>query len=401
MSILRRTFYNAGPFSFKQDGSPISPYDLSTYNIAEFMGVKLHECTEPIEGSFDDLTSIRYPRGNVQDSSIGYILDCKLNDSYAAINRLLRKGIEVHRIKNPILIKDQIVPKGSFFIPEKKGVSKELIRLSKRLHLNFFSAPNASFRSEPIKTLKIGVYQRYWGGNIDEGWTRWVLEKFRFRYRKILDSDFNKGRLNKKFDVIIFPSDHKSLILGEGIEEYVKKRWGGTFSLPEYPKEYRSGIGKEGVKNLEAFVEKGGNLVTLGEASNFAIEELKLPVKNVLKGLKPKEFLCPGSTLHVNVNKSNPLSYGMPSNILIIFRNHPAFEVTPGPDNEKMEIVLSYPDYRIMESGWLIGEERLSRKAALIDGKKGNGRVILFGFSPQFRAQSDATFKLFFNCLLN
>jgi hypothetical protein len=249
--------------------------------------------------------------------------------------------------------------------------------------------------------LRIGMYQRYWGGNMDEGWTRWILEKFRFRYRKIIDSDIKKGRLNRKFDVIILPSDHKSLILGEGIEEYVKKRWGGTFTLPEYPKEYKSGIGKEGVKNLEVFVENGGILVTLGEASNFAIEEFKLPVRNVLEGLKPKEFLCPGSTLHVNVNKSNPLSIGMPSDTLIIFRNHPAFEVTPGPYNEQMEIVLSYPDYRIMESGWLIGEERLSRKAALIDGKKGKGRVILFGFSPQFRAQSDATLKLFFNCLLN
>ena len=235
---------------------------------------------------------------------------------------------------------------------------------------------------------------------MDEGWTRWLLERYRFRYKTIKDADIKRGRLSRKHDVIVLPSDHKSLILGEGIEEYFQKRFRGMFTMPEFPEEYRSGIGKEGVEKLKEFVEDGGVLVTLGEASNFAIEELKLPVMNVLTDVKPKEFLCPGSTLHVNVNTDNPLAYGVAEDLLIIFRNHPAFEVTPGPKNEELEVVLSYPDERIMESGWLIGEEKLSRKAALIDAKKGKGRVVLFGFSPQFRAQSDATFKLFFNILL-
>ncbi len=171
--------------------------------------------------------------------------------------------------------------------------------------------------------------------------------------------------------------------------------------MPEFPEEYRSGIGEEGAEKIREFVEGGGVLVTLGEASNFAIEELKLPVTNVLADVNPKEFLCPGSTLHVNVNKESPLTQGVAEDLLIIFRNHPAFAVKPGPSNEDLDVVLSYPDERIMESGWLIGEEKLSRKAALIDAKKGEGRVILFGFSPQFRAQSDATFKLFFNSLLS
>jgi hypothetical protein len=170
--------------------------------------------------------------------------------------------------------------------------------------------------------------------------------------------------------------------------------------MPKYPEEYQSGIGKEGVEKLKEFVEAGGVLVTLGNASEFAIDELKVPVTNVLKDVKPKSFLCPGSTLRVNVDKDSPLTLGIADDLLIVFRNNPAFNVNPGPSNEDMEVVLSYPDERIMESGWLIGEERLSRKAALIDAKVGEGRVVLFGFSPQFRAQTDATFKLLFNCLL-
>ena len=400
ISLLKRTFYHAGPFSFRPDGTPISPYDLCTYNIAEFMGVDLHECSEAIEGEFEDLTSVRFPRGRVGESSVGYLLDCRFNDSFAAVNRLLRKGIEVHRIKEPVKVGGETFARGSFYVPAGEGIEEELRRQSKRLHLVFAAAPQTQFDHEPTKMLRIGMYQRYWGGNMDEGWTRWLLERYRFKYKTVKDADIKRGRLSRKHDVIVLPSDHKSLILGEGIEEYFQKRFRGMFTMPEFPEEYRSGIGKEGVEKLKEFVEDGGVLVTLGAASNFAIEELKLPVMNVLADVKPKDFLCPGSTLHVNVNTDNPLAYGVAEDLLIIFRNHPAFEVKPGPKNEELDVVLSYPDQRIMESGWLIGEEKLSRKAALIDAKKGKGRVVLFGFSPQFRAQSDATFKLFFNSLL-
>jgi hypothetical protein len=400
LSLLQRTFYRAGPFSYRPDGSPISPYDLCTYNIAEFMGVDLHEVGEPLEGNFEELTSIRFPRGRVETGGTGFLLDCKTNDSFAAVNRLLRRGIEVHRTHESVEDKDGTFPVGSFYVPPGEGVEEELDKLSKRLHVEFLAAPEDGFTHERVGMLRIGMYQRYWGGNIDEGWTRWLLERYRFRYKTIRDANVNRGRLSRRHDVIILPSDHKSLILGEGIEEFLKKRRGGAFTIPEYPEEYRSGIGKEGVEKLKEFVEDGGTLICLGEASNFAIDELKLPVVNALAELKPTEFLCPGSTLHVNVNGESKLAWGVSDDLLIIFRNNAAFEVKSGPRNEEMEVVLSYPEERIMESGWLIGEKYLSRRAALIDAKVGEGRVILYGFSPQFRAQSDATFKLLFNALL-
>jgi len=400
LSLLRRTFYRAGPFSFRPDGSPISPYDLCTYNIAEFMGVNLHEVGEPLKGEFEELTSIRFPRGRVQTSETGFLLDCSTNDSFAAVNRLLRRGVKVHRIREPVEAEGGVFPVGSFYVPPAEGVEGELEKLSRRFYVEFLAAPEAEFPHEPVGMLRIGMYQRYWGGNIDEGWTRWLLERYRFRYRTIRDADVNRGRLSRRHDVIILPSDHKSLILGEGIEEYFKKRWGGAFVMPEFPEEYRSGIGKEGVEQLKEFVEDGGTLICLGEASGFAIDELELPVVNALADLEPKEFLCPGSTLHVDVDGESPLAWGVSEDLLVIFRNNAAFQVKPGPSNEEMDVVLSYPDERIMESGWLIGEKHLSRKAALIDARMGEGRVILYGFSPQFRAQSDATFKLFFNALL-
>jgi hypothetical protein len=77
-----------------------------------------------------------------------------------------------------------------------------------------------------------------------------------------------------------------------------------------------------------------------------------------------------------------------------------AFDVKPTNHNEETGVVLSYPDSQIMESGWLVGEEKLSRRAAMIEAKKGKGRAILYGFPVNFRAQNDATFKLLFNALI-
>ncbi len=400
VSLLKRTFYHLGAFSEKPDGKPVVPYDLSTYTIAEFMGVRLHEVEKPFEGAFETLSSIRYPRGDVvEDAPNGWIVRGTENEAFQGMNWLLRKGITVHRLLKKAKVDEKTFPAGSFYIPKAEDIFDELVKVSKRCHLVFEAAPPA-LKYKPIKRKKIGVYQRYYGGNADEGWTRWLLEQYRYKYRTIMDKDILRGRLASKYDVIILPSDAKELLLGEDIEQYYEKRWGGGFTLPNYPEEYRSGFGKEGVEKLREFVQGGGTLLCFGESSNFAIEELELPVKNVLKDVDDKEFICPGSTLHVDVNKSHPLAWGVQEDLLIIFRHHPAFAVKPRVNNDDYQVVLSYPDERIMESGWLTGEEYLSNKAAMIEAKMGKGRVILYGFQPQMRAQTDATFKLLFNALI-
>jgi hypothetical protein len=171
--------------------------------------------------------------------------------------------------------------------------------------------------------------------------------------------------------------------------------------LPPYPPEYRSGIGQEGVEAVKTFVEEGGTLITLGGASEFAIEKLGLPIRNVTEGMAPKEFYCPGSTLKATFANEYPLAYGMPSEGLIFFWDSPAFEVAESHYNDRYETVVRYPQKDMLQSGRLIGEEHLAKKAAMIEAKVGQGRVVLIGFRTQHRGQTHGTFKLLFNALVN
>jgi hypothetical protein len=239
------------------------------------------------------------------------------------------------------------------------------------------------------------MYQRYYGGNMDEGWTRLVLEKFSFPYTSLMDAEIKKGNLIKKYDVIILPSDSTGMITGEIPKGSRYERYRSTV-----PPEYRSGIGKEGVEALKAFVQKGGTLVTLGEACSFAIEKFGLNVRDTVDNMSSTEFFCPGSTLKAAFDNNHPLAYGMPSEGLVLFRNSMAFVITPGQHNEYYETVVRYIDRDILQSGWLIGEEHLSKKAAMVSAKHGKGQVVLIGFRTQHRCQTHGTFKLLFNVLI-
>ena len=82
------------------------------------------------------------------------------------------------------------------------------------------------------------------------------------------------------------------------------------------PPEYRTGLATEGVNAIRDFVQKGGTLVTLNGATAFPVDRLGVGVRNVLAGKSTMEFWCPGSTLKVNVDNTNPIAYGMPAQAL-------------------------------------------------------------------------------------
>ena len=213
-----------------------------------------------------------------------------------------------------------------------------------------------------------------------------------------MDADIREGNLRGRLDVLILPSASTEVMTGE-LEAWWKEHRPER-SFPVYPPEFRTGFGEEGIEAIEAFVRQGGTLVALDRACDFAIDKLDLKVRNSVKDLDSQRFFCPGSTLRARFDNRHPVAYGMPQEALVLFWNSPAFAVVPSPLNDRIAAVASYGERDLLQSGWLVGEDALRRKAALIVADCGEGRVVLVGLRAQHRAQTHGTFKVLFNCLL-
>lgn len=395
--LLGRTFYPDNTFTRDRDGSPIRPYDMATDTMAEFMGVRVDPLDVAPAAGTRRIDSVE-PVGRVEKNAVGYVMDGRENAAFRAANLLLDKGVALKRLD-----KAEGGLRAGDFLVAASAPDSLLSAVAADTGIDFTALkaqPTAGARD--LKRLRVGMYQRYWGGNIDEGWTRLLLEQFGFPYTSLMDAEIKKGGLEAKYDVIIVPDDSTAMITGER-PPAGQGRGGRGFGRPmeSYPPEYRSGIGADGVAALKAFVQKGGTLVTLGGASAFAIDTFGLPIRNSVAGIPSKEFFCPGSTLHAAFDTSNPLAYGMPAEGLVTYLGgSPAFEILPNDHNDWYETVVTYPDRDLLQSGWLIGEPFLAKKAAMISAKYGEGRVVLVGHRTQFRDQTAGTFKLLFNALV-
>jgi hypothetical protein len=392
--LLGRTSYPDNTYTRDRNGVPIRPYDMATDTMFEFMGVRV----DPVgEAPKADLVRVAAPivvPGTVATGATAWAIDGRLNAAFAAVNALLDKGVTVRRVGKD---SGQGRRPGDFLV---SGADARLLAdVAARTGVSFAAAglggPGATHE---VKRLRIGMYQRYYGGNMDEGWTRWVLEQYGFPYATIMDADLKAGNLGAKFDVILLPADSTNMMTGE--RDRAAGR--GFGAAPEtFPPEYRSGFGKEGVDALQAFVQGGGTLLTFGEAGSLPIERFNLPLRNVVTDRRPTEFWCPGSTLRVRIDNAHPLAYGMPSSGLATFLGgSQAYEIVPTPFNERIETIVTFADRDLLESGWLIGESLIAKKAAMVSVQHGKGRVVLIGFRPQHRAQTHGTFKLVFDALL-
>jgi hypothetical protein len=110
---------------------------------------------------------------------------------------------------------------------------------------------------------RVALYKP-WTANMDEGWTRWVLEQYALPYTNVSDADVRAGKL-AGFDVLVVP-DMPVAQMRRGM------------SARQVPAEYAGGLGDSGVTAVRRFVEGGGRLVLLDRASGFAAQGLGLAV---------------------------------------------------------------------------------------------------------------------------
>jgi hypothetical protein len=383
-------------------GPPEPPYDNAGWTLPLQMGVACDKVDRPFKAEMDKLAAIPYPEVTTLKKSAPYIiLDTKKNASYAVVFGVLKNKAEIYRTEKCFFKDDLHFCPGSFIIKNTPAVQKALPDLLKKWHTTALELEDiADIPKSPVKKSRFALYQS-WRSSMDEGWTRYVLDDFGVPYTSLHNKDFKKTKkekvdLLKKFDVIIF-ADEMPQIIKTG-EPTPGSRWARWFT--PMPPEYSGGIGKEGVEALKTFVAKGGILVTLNNATGLIFKDFKAPAGNALEDVKRDKFFCPTSLLKVKVNNRTPIGYGMPAEAAVVFSRSPAFRSQVPRGEWDRTVVAAYPEKDILLSGWLLGEDALARRSALIDVKHKKGHIILIGFRCQHRAQSHGTYKFLLNALL-
>ena len=233
------------------------------------------------------------------------------------------------------------------------------------------------------RPVRLGLY-RSWAASMDEGWTRWVLDTYGIPYESLTDSIARAGNLGGRYDAVVLPDQSPRDIL-EGLPR-------------RYPARYAGGLGQAGVQALRDFVDGGGTLIALNDACAFAITALELPVTDALASLSSRDFYAPGSIFRLRLDPSSPLAEGMPEEATAWFEGGPVFDVR---DPARVRVVGRYPTAPgdVLLSGWVLGAGQVAGKAGLVEVRRGRGRVVLFGFRPQYRGQTMASYPLLFNAI--
>jgi hypothetical protein len=361
------------------------PYDVTGWTLPMQMGVKVDAVTDPVSGEqrarLELITKADLPAGEVEGAGPTFILSHQPDASFKAVNEILAAGGSVAFARDEV--KTEAGSETGAFVVSGVGHAN-LTSIVQKYGVAAVSATRAPQETIALHKAKIGLY-RPWAPSIDEGWTRWILEQYGFAPEGLYNAGVRAGNLRARFDTIILPDMSKSQLMD-------------GFKTGIVPSEYAGGIDSTGLDALRQFVQQGGRLVAFNQSAAAMIDLLGLPVKNILAGVKSDEFFCSGALVRIELNDtSRPSLYGLPSDPIVMFERGPAFAPKPG---FKGAILAAYPrQMNPLESGVLLHPEKIEGQAAAVEVALGKGQIFLYGFKPQWRAQSHGAYKFFMNSL--
>ena len=387
--MMERQVY---PQRLGADGVAEPPYDVAGWTLPLQMGVRVVPINRPLSNPLAPASVPVRPAGRwvalegEEKGGVAVTYDFNLHspDDYRLVNALLDAGVRIDDLESSGFPND---PDASLFkVPAskeaKETISAALLNGSTVVRENAVSGNREIRRT--LTRRRIGLYHS-WVPSMDEGWTRFVLEQFGFKAAKLDNALIREGRLLERIDVLILPSI-PAKILREG------------FAPEKTAPEFVGGLGPNCVKAIREFVREGGTLICLEDSCEFAIDELGLPVTDNVKGLSGSQFYCPGSILRAEPSRKWPrVRAGLSEEISVYFDRSHAF-VLPSEGYPAVSR-LNYAQQNPLESGWLLGAEKIQGKSAIVRVEVGQGRVFLFGFPPQHRGQTHGTFLLFFDAI--
>ncbi len=401
-------------------GAPAQPpYDVTAWSLGMQMGVETRFVDAPFAASLDVLPRVPLPPGRIVGSGGAYLIDGAYNDGFTAVNRLWSAGAQVRRAAEPFAAAGRRLPAGTWIV---QGAGRDRVQQAATdLGLTVYAAGAPGIRTVGVTKPRIALYQP-WGSNMDEGWTRWVLEQYGFDYTTLHPQDIRAANGDVPDSVVAIPDSVRALwpphVAARAPRSVVRSPLARRFDVllfadqdadgiltdsraPSLPPFYRMALGADGLEAVRDFVRGGGSVVALGSAGDLFIENWPIPVKDVSEGLSPDQLLIPGSIVRVQTDPTHPLAWGMPDTTYGYFIRSPFYSLTEGFSSQTVTVPVRFPNADLRASGWVRGEQYVDGRAAAVEVDfAGGGRLILIGLRPQHRAQTHATFKLLFNALV-
>ena len=387
-------------------GKLIEPYDITSWSLPlhrqvaseeiGFRSKELEESLSPVEST--------YSLNRKDLDATAMVLPVRFNESFRAAFLALEKGLKVERLQEETEVGGHLYGAGSFVVYQGSGKEawKEVME-----SLPFEPGGLKDRRTLPAKELevpRIALVETYFS-DMDAGWTRYLFDTYHLPFTVLHPGDFAKTDLAGKFDVIIFPDTDKEMLMTG------KRKSGDTYYMGSYHPDYVKGMEKEGLEKLMTFIDQGGIVISWGRSGRLfegmqkikhgeEEEEFSLPFRDISGQLSREGLEIPGSLVRIDLIPDHPLTRGMPEHIGVFSRGRPVFATSIPQFDMDRRVIATYPEKDILISGYASGEEKMGDHAAMIWMKKGKGQFVLYGFGPQFRSSTQASFKLLFNAIL-
>lgn len=388
-------------------GPPVPPYDAAGWTLAYQMGVEFDRIMDGFDGPFEKNTPgeiIKLTGAAVKNSSAGYVLDARANQSYRAVNNLINGGADVYRISN--VSNGSAYSNGSFYIPSNSKAKSIIDKTVTESQVEFIAVNQKPNDLSKIKKARIALWDTY-GGSMSSGWVRMILERYNYTFDVIYPKDIDAGNLKAKYDVIVFVGGAIPSV-ESGNSRQGGRGAGNVDSLPEEFKRMTGRISAEkSIPRLRQFLEEGGNIVTIGSSTQLAYH-LNLPVTDAMveivngeeKALSRDKYYTPGSILKMTVDIDQTATSGLNKETDIYFDNSPVFKMNPDAVSKGIIKPLGwFAGDKVLRSGWSWGEAYLKNGITAFQASVGKGKLYAFGPEITFRAQAQGTFKLLFNQL--
>lgn len=367
------------------NAQPERPYDVTAWTLPLQMGVKV----SAVKQEFEMPPNSRLDRAEVTPGQIWgdrrprhYVIEAGGTSGASVLGRLQAADMAVSWTTAPLEIAGRRYARGSLVVRQSNESRAIVERATRTLGVHAAGVRDMPAGARPLARPRVGLYKP-WFANIDEGWTRFLLERFEIPFTSVSLADLRAGNLIERFDVLILPSEEPDrLMSGHRV---------GTV-----PAEYAGGLDGEGMTALTAFVNGGGTLVCLDTSCGLAVDAFNLPLRDVTEDGQPRVY-GPGTIVALELDEASPLAYGLANPLPAFFLNSAAWEsTTPG---EALTAAARYRSNETRLSGWLEGADRIAGRAALLNLPVGSGRIVLIGFRAQHRGQSHGTFRALFNAI--